>query len=136
MSQDGLVSVRSSFQAQDTIARIEAALAAKGVTIFAKIDHAAGAVAAGMTLRPTTLIIFGNARAGTPLMQACQRMGIDLPLKALVWEDDDGQVWLTYNDPAWLAQRHAISPQAEPAVNAMSTMLAALARGATGAGLG
>lgn len=100
MPDDGLISLRSAHSGQETIARVEAELAAKGVTVFAKIDHAAGASAAGMTLRLTTLIIFGNARAGTPLMQTCQRAGIDLPLKALVWEDGDGTVWLSYNDPA------------------------------------
>jgi uncharacterized protein (DUF302 family) len=136
MSEDSLVSVRSALSAWDTIARIEAELAAKGVTIFAKIDHAAGAAAAGMTLPPTTLIIFGNAKAGTPLMQACQRAGIDLPLKALVWEDGDGTAWLTYNDPAWLARRHALGPSIEPVISAMSAMLAALTRHATGAGPG
>ncbi|HUZ90481.1 MAG TPA: DUF302 domain-containing protein [Methylocella sp.] len=97
------------------------------------MDHAAGATTAGMTLPPTTLIIFGNARAGTPLMQSCQRAGIDLPLKALVWEDRDGTAWLTYNDPAWLARRHALGPPIEPIISAMSAMLAALARHATGA---
>ena len=83
MSDNGLVSVRSAHSARETVARVEADLAAKGVTVFAKIDHAAGAAAAGLTLRPTTLIIFGGAQAGTPLMQAYRRAGIDLPLKAL-----------------------------------------------------
>jgi uncharacterized protein (DUF302 family) len=83
-----------------------------------------------MTLHPT--IIFGNARTGTPLMQTCQRAGIDLPLKALVWEDGDGTVWLSYNDPAWIARRHALGPQIEPAVHAMSAMLAAIALKGTG----
>ncbi len=101
------------------------------MTIFAKIDHAAGAAAAGLTLRPTTLIIFGGAQAGTPLMQAYQRAGIDLPLKALVWEDGDGTVWLTYNDPAWVARRHTLGPPIGPIVHAMSAMLAAVTRNAT-----
>jgi uncharacterized protein (DUF302 family) len=136
MSQDGLVSVRSALSVQDTIARIEAELAVRSVKVFAKIDHAEGAAAAGMTLRPTMLIIFGNARAGTPLMQACQRAGIDLPLKVLVWEGGDGTAWLTYNDPAWLARRHALGPLIEPVVDAMSAMLATLAQHATGAGPG
>ncbi len=131
MSDDGLVSVRSAHSARETIARVEADLAAKGVTIFAKIDHAAGAAAAGLTLRPTTLIIFGGAQAGTPLMQAYQRAGIDLPLKALVWEDGDGTVWLTYNDPAWVARRHTLGPPIGPIVHAVSAMLAAVTRNAT-----
>jgi uncharacterized protein (DUF302 family) len=133
MPDDGLISLRSAHSGQETIARVEAELAAKGVTVFAKIDHVAGASAAGMTLRLTTLIIFGNARAGTPLTQTCQRAGIDLPLKALVWEDGYGTVWLSYNDPAWIARRHSLGPQIEPAVHAMSAMLAAIALKGTGA---
>jgi uncharacterized protein (DUF302 family) len=142
MANDGLVSIRSAHSAQDTSARVESDLATKGVTVFAKIDHAAGAAAAGLTLRPTTLIIFGGARAGTPLMQACQLAGIDLPLKVLIWEDGDGSVWLTYNDPAWVARRHALdlqiekTVQIESLVHAMSAMLAAIARNGTGAGPG
>ncbi|HUB63919.1 MAG TPA: DUF302 domain-containing protein [Methylocella sp.] len=134
MPDDGLVTIRSAHSARDTIARVEAELDAKGVTVFAKIDHAAGASAAGLPLRPTTLLIFGGARAGTPLMQDNQRVGIDLPLKALVWEDGLGSVWLTYNDPAWIAQRHALDAPSEPLVQAMSAMLAAVARNATEAG--
>jgi uncharacterized protein (DUF302 family) len=136
MPDDGLVSLRSVHSAQETIARVVADLEAKGVTIFAKIDHAAGAAAAGLILRPTTLLIFGGARAGTPLMQADQRAGIDLPLKALVWEDADSTVWLTYNEPASIARRHALGPQIEPVVHAMSAMLAAVARNGTEAGPG
>ncbi len=87
MPDEGLVSIRSAYSARDTIARLEADLAEKGAAVFAKIDHAKGAAAAGLALRSTTLVIFGGARAGTPLMQTCQRAGIDLPLKALVWEE-------------------------------------------------
>lgn len=134
MSGNGLISIRSAHSARDTIERVEAELAAKGVTVFAKIDHAAAAAAAGLSLRPTTLIILGSARAGTPLMQKCQRAGIYLPLKALVWEDGNGTVWLTYNDPAWVARRHALDPQIGPAVHAMSEMLAAIAIYGIGAG--
>ena len=129
MPDDGLISLRSAHSGQETIARVEAELAAKGVTVFAKIDHVAGASAAGMTLRLTTLIIsatHAQARRG-------QRAGIDLPLKALVWEDGDGTVWLSYNDPAWIARRHSLGPQIEPAVHAMSAMLAAIALKGTGA---
>ena len=133
MPDDGLVSLRSAHSAEDTIARVEADLAAKGVTLFAKIDHAAGAAAAGLALRPTTLLIFGSARAGTPLMQACQRIGIDLPLRALVWEAGDGAVWFTYNHPAWVARRHVPDPQSEPLVHAKSAMLDAIARYGTAA---
>lgn len=136
MAGDGLITILSTRSVQDTIEGVEAAIKAKGATVFAKIDHAAGAIEAGTTLRPTTLIIFGNARGGTPLMQASQHAGIDLPLKALVWEDSDGKVWLTYNDPAWIARRHAIDLQFEPFVRALSAALSELAQEATGTGPG
>ena len=132
MLDDGLVTVPSAYSVDDTISRFEAALQAKGVTLFAKIDHGAGAVEAGMTLRPTFLLIFGNARAGTPLMQANQRIGVDLPLKALVWQDADEKVWLTYNDPAWLAARHRLDGAAAGAVTALQKGLATLAQDAAG----
>ncbi len=133
MIDDGLFTLPSAYSVDDTISRFEAALQAKGVTLFAKIDHGAGAVEAGMTLRPTFLLIFGNPRGGTPLMQINQTVGIDLPLKALVWKDADEKVWLTYNDPAWLASRHRLGDAAEEAVAALENALAVLARGATGA---
>ena len=85
--------------------RLETELTAKGMTIFARIDHAAGAAQVGLPLRPTGLLIFGSAKAGTPLMQSNQEIGIDLPLKALVWEDAAGKTWLSYNNPSWLARR-------------------------------
>jgi uncharacterized protein (DUF302 family) len=104
-SLGGLTAIPSSFGPTD---RLEAEIKAKGMTVFARIDHAAGAAELGLPLRPTELLIFGNAKAGTPLMQANQAIGIDLPLKALVFEDAAGTVWLSYNDPRWLAQRHGI----------------------------
>jgi len=130
MPNNGLVSIRSARSVTDALAAVEAALSEKGLMIFARIDHAAGAAEAGMPLRPTTLIIFGNPRAGTPLMQAKQTVGIDLPLKLLVWEDEEGAVWLTYNDPTWLVRRHKIGADAGPAVDAMGALLAAIARSA------
>ena len=110
--------------------RLEAAVTAKGMTVFARIDHAAGASAVGLSLRPTEVLIFGNAKAGTPLMQSAQTIGIDLPLKALVWQDISGKTWLSFNDPAWLAQRHGLSGQ-EAAVSAMTATLDAVAKAAT-----
>ena len=133
MPDDGLISIRSAHSAEATISRIEAELAAKGVTLFAKIAHPAKAAAAGLISRPATLLVFGGAGADTPLLQACQRAGIELPLKALVWEDGNGTVWLTYNDPAWLARRQALDPQTGRIVNAMSAMLGAIARYGTAA---
>jgi uncharacterized protein (DUF302 family) len=131
MAADGLVTLRSSHGPKDTMARLEAAVKAKGLTIFAHVDHAAGAEAVGLELRPTDLLIFGNAKGGTPLMQATQTIGIDLPLKALVWQDASGATWLSYNDPRWLAKRHAVGGEAEAAIGAVTGMLDALAKTAT-----
>ncbi len=108
MSDDGLITLASNHPVKATMDRLEAALRDKGITLFARIDHAAGAASVDMPLRPTELIIFGNPKAGTPLMQARQSIGIDLPLKMLGWQDAAGKVWLAYNDPAWLARRHGL----------------------------
>ena len=132
MAADGLKTVASRFAPKDTMNRLEAEVQAKGLMVFARIDHAAGAAAAAMPLRPTELLIFGNAKGGTPLMQADQAAGIDLPLKALVWQDASGKTWLSYNDPAWLAQRHGLGHEVDATVNAMTALLGALAKAATG----
>jgi uncharacterized protein (DUF302 family) len=131
MSEDGLTTIRSSLGPKDTMNRLEAEVKAKGLTIFARIDHAAGATEVGLPLRPTELLIFGNARGGTPLMQSVQTIGIDLPLRALVWQDASGNTWLSYNDPAWLAKRHRLGHEADAMVSAMATALTAIARTAT-----
>jgi uncharacterized protein (DUF302 family) len=132
MPENGLVTLPSAHDFGTTLARLVAVLEARGITIFARIDHAAGAADLGLALRPTTLLVFGNPAAGTPLMQAAQAVGIDLPLKALVWQDADGTVKLSYNDPAWVAARHAIGDAAAPAVAALRAGLEALAQHATG----
>ena len=103
---DGLIAIKSPHGAKATMDKLEAIVKEKGLTVFARIDHAAGAAKIGKTLRATELLIFGNPQGGTPLMECAQSVGIDLPLKALVWQDAAGQVWLGYNDPAFLAQRH------------------------------
>ena len=108
MASEGLASRQSRHGPQETMSRLEAAVTAEGMTVFAHVDHAAGAAAAGLTLRPTDLLIFGNARGGTPLMQAVQTIGLDLPLRILVWQDAAGQTWLAWNDPLWLAHRHGL----------------------------
>ncbi|HTT80265.1 MAG TPA: DUF302 domain-containing protein [Stellaceae bacterium] len=113
--------------------RLEAEVRARGLTVFAHVDHAAGAAAVGLALRPTELLIFGNARGGTPLMEAVQTSGIDLPLKALVWQDETGDTWLSYNDPGWITQRHGLGQQAASAVAAITALLQALATVATAA---
>ena len=132
MSNDGLVTVRSVHSVVDTIDRLVSAVTSRGMTVFVRIDHAANAAQVGMELRPTQLLIFGNAVAGTPLMQDRQTAGIDLPLKALAWEDADGAVWLTYADPRWLARRHGLGAASGGAVAAMETGLASVVRAAAG----
>lgn len=127
MSEDGLITITSRHPVKETIDRLEAALAARGITVFARIDHAAGAAAVGLPLRPTELLIFGHAKSGTPLMQAAQSIGIDLPLKMLAWQDESGRVALSYNDIAWLARRHRLGSHADPA---MAALLASLAEAA------
>jgi uncharacterized protein (DUF302 family) len=132
MSENGLITLQSAFGAKETIDRLVSEVKAKGMAVFARIDHAAGASEAGLALRPTELLIFGNAKGGTPLMQAKQTIGIDLPLKALAWEDADGKVWLSYNEPEWLAQRHGESALKE-VTGRLAAALAAVAKAATGA---
>jgi uncharacterized protein (DUF302 family) len=121
---DGLVALKSPHPAKDTMNRFEENAKQRGLTVFARIDHAAGAAKVGKTLRPTEVLIFGNPQGGTPLMECAQSAGIDLPLKALVWEDAQGQVWLGYNDPAWLASRHGAAQC--PAAEAIGKALASL----------
>ena len=127
---DGLVAVKSPHSAADTMNRLEAKVKERGLNVFARIDHAGGAAKVGKTLRPTELLIFGNPQGGTPLMECAQSAGIDLPLKALVWEDAQGQSWLGYNDPAWLAQRHgaASCPVVENLRKALSGLADAAAK--------
>jgi uncharacterized protein (DUF302 family) len=105
---EGLVAQKSPRSAKETMDRLEAAVKQRGLNVFARIDHAAGAAKVGSTLRPTEVLIFGNPQGGTPFMECAQSVGIDLPLKALVWEDAAGQAWLGYNDPGYLAKRHEV----------------------------
>jgi uncharacterized protein (DUF302 family) len=133
MSADGLITLRSRFGPRETLERLKSELQARSLSLFAHVDHAAGAAAAGLTLRPTDLVIFGNARGGTPLMQAVQTVGIDLPLKALIWQDEAGATWLSYNDPGWFARRHALGPEVHATLAAMTAALGAIATTAAGA---
>ena len=132
MAVEGLTTVRSSYGPEETINRLEAEIRSRGMTVFAHIDHAAGAAGVGLSLRPTDVLLFGNARGGTPLMQSIQTIGIDLPLKMLVWRDAAGDTWLSYNDPHWIAKRHGMGQEAEATVSAMSAALDALAKIAAG----
>ena len=130
MAVPGLRTIKSNYSPEATMSRLEAAVKAKGLTVFARIDHAEGASAAGLSLRPTELLIFGNAKGGTPLMQAVQTIGIDLPLKALVWQDASGETRLSLNDPAWLAARHGVSGE-EAVAGRLAALLEEFARSAT-----
>jgi uncharacterized protein (DUF302 family) len=130
MAVQGLTTIKSSHSPQETMNRLEAAVKAKGLTVFARIDHAGGASVAGLSLRPTEVLIFGNAKGGTPLMQAAQTVGIDLPLKALVWQDAAGDTWLSWNDPSWLTARHGVSG-AETVASNLTAALKAVAEIAT-----
>ena len=131
MAADGLITVRSSIGPKETMDKLEAAVRSKGMTVFCKIDHSAGAEGAGLSLRPTDLVIFGNAKAGTPLMQSVQTLGIDLPLKMLVWQDASGATWLSYNDPSWIAKRHGAGNEALATAEGMAAALRVLAAAAT-----
>jgi uncharacterized protein (DUF302 family) len=133
MAADGLTTLRSSYGPHDTMNRLEAEVKARGMTVFARIDHAAGATGAGLSLRPTEVLVFGNAKGGTPLMQSVQTIGIDLPLKALVWQDASGVTWLSYNDPAWLAQRHGLAGETSTTIGNLSAALAAVTKAAISA---
>ena len=115
-----LINLPSHFAPRETVERLEAAIQAQGMQIFARIDHAAAVAEVGMGLRPMELIIFGNARAGTPLMQMSPTIGLDLPLKALVWQDEAGKTWLSYLPPSMLALRHELSGNADQIVTRMT----------------
>jgi uncharacterized protein (DUF302 family) len=122
---DGMIAVKSPHSAKATMDKLETAAKGKGLNIFARIDHAAGAAKIGKTLPPTEVLIFGNPQGGTPFMACAQSVGIDLPLKALVWEDAASQVWVGYNDPAWLAKRHgaescAVVPNLQKALQGLA----------------
>ncbi len=127
MSNNGLITVASRFSVSETLDRLTTALTGAGLLVFARIDHARNAEEVGLALRPTELLIFGNPRGGTPLMQDRQTAGIDLPIKALAWEDEEGRVWLTYNEAAWIATRHGLGESSQRAVEAIEAGQAALA---------
>ena len=108
MPGNGLLQVASPYTVDETLQRLESVLAERGVRVFALIDHSGEAEKVGLKMRPTKLVIFGNPKGGTPLMVAAPTLAIDLPLKALVWEDDKGKVWVSYNSPEYLQQRHGV----------------------------
>jgi uncharacterized protein (DUF302 family) len=111
MANRGIVDRPSNHSVEDTVDRLQNILKSKGITLFALIDHSGEAQNAGLKMPPTRLLIFGSPKAGTPVMLAAPSAAIDLPLKVLVWEDAQGKVWMSFNDPAYLQQRHDIPPQ-------------------------
>jgi uncharacterized protein (DUF302 family) len=127
---DGMVTVKSSHGVTATADKLESVLKEKGMTVMNRINHAGGADKAGLELRPTEVVIFGNPKVGTPLMQCAQSVAIDLPQKALVWEDSDGTVWLGYNDPDYLKQRHSIEG-CDQVIEKVKGALAGFAKAAT-----
>ena len=125
----GLTTIQSSFGSKATMDRLETEIRRKGMNVFARVDHAAGAAEVGLTLRSTELIIFGNALGATPLMLSAQTIGSDLPLKVLVWEDAAGKTWISYNEPDWIAERHGVA-DAQPVLNKMADLLSAISTAA------
>jgi uncharacterized protein (DUF302 family) len=132
MADNGLVSVESRFGVTETIDRLVETITRAGLRVFARIDHAAGAREIGAPLRPTELLIFGHPKGGTPLMQDRQLAGIDLPIKALAWEDEQGKVWLSYNDAQWLAERHGLGGASRDAVEAIAVGMKKVVAAAAG----
>ncbi len=124
MIEHGLNTVLSRRSVGDTIDALVAVVEAARLTVFARIDHGAGAAAAGLVLRPTQLLVFGNPNAGTPLMQENQICGIDLPMKALAWEDANGEVWITYPDAEWIGARHGLGPDVAGTIAAIRSGMA------------
>jgi uncharacterized protein (DUF302 family) len=134
MAGNGLISIESRFGVGETNDRLVATVTGAGLRVFARIDHAAGAHEIGAPLRPTELLIFGHPKGGTPLMQDHQLAGIDLPIKALAWEDEEGKVWLSYNDAQWLAERHGLGDASRDAVAAIAVGMKKLVAVAAGVG--
>jgi len=124
---NGIITIQSGFPVKETINRLISIIESRDMKVFARIDHADNAIKQGLTLRPTELIIFGNPKAGTLLMQDKQISGIDLPLKALAWEDEQGKSWLSYNDTNWIAERHALSTKSDPIIKAITETMTAVA---------
>ena len=123
-AQNGLIHLSSKYSVEETLQRLEALVQERSLTIFARIDHSGEAVKVGLSMRPTKLLIFGSPKGGTPLMQTAPSIAIDLPLKALIWEDADGKAWLTYNDPAYLQHRHNVPPELLPNIAGVGALFA------------
>lgn len=127
MTSNGINNKSSKHSVEETLGKLQAILQVKGIAVFALIDHSGEAEKVGMKMRPTKLLIFGNPKGGTPLMLAAPSIAIDLPLKILVWEDDQGNVWVSYNSPEYLAERHGLSPNLTQNIGFMETLAANIA---------
>ncbi len=127
VAADGMVSVASSRPVKETIDRLETAVKEAGFAIVARVDHAGAAAKVDLLLRPTELLIFGSPKGGTPLMQAQQTVGLDLPLKMLAWQDEAGKVWISYNAPRWLGTRHSLGDAKNAPLDGLGEKLAAMA---------
>ncbi len=123
LPENGMIHLRSEHSAAQTLERLESLLTARGIAIMARIDHTAAAAAVGLRMQPAVVLIFGNPKAGTPLMIASPTLAIDLPLKALVWQDAEQSVWLSYNSPEYLQQRHGIPAELLPNIAGIGALL-------------
>jgi uncharacterized protein (DUF302 family) len=120
---EGIISKASPYNVPETLQKLEAVLQSKGISVFARIDHSGEAGKAGLAMRPTQLLVFGNPKGGTPIMVAAPLSAIDLPLKALAWEDQDGQVWLSYNDPQFFRHRFGLSEEQIAAIAGLGSLI-------------
>src|ERR1700730_4980815 len=123
----GLIDILSSHSVEETVEKLMGILQAKGITLFVLVDRSGEAAKFGMKMRPTKLVIFGNPKAGTPVMIASPSSAIDLPLKILIWEDENGKVWVTYNSPAYLQQRHNIPAEVLPNISVIEVLAKTIA---------
>jgi uncharacterized protein (DUF302 family) len=127
MANNGIVNKPSKHSVDDTLRRLQNILESKGIAVFALIDHSGEAAKVGMNMRPTKLLIFGNPKGGTPLMLAAPSIAIDLPLKILIWQDDQEKVWVSYNTPEYLAERHGLPPHLAQNIGFMETLASNIA---------
>jgi uncharacterized protein (DUF302 family) len=127
VTTNGIINKSSKHSVDETLGKLQAILQVKGIAVFALIDHSGEAEKVGMKMRPTKLLIFGSPKGGTPLMVAAPSIAIDLPLKILIWQDDQGKVWVSYNSPEYLAERHGLPPNLTQNIGFMETLAANVA---------
>jgi uncharacterized protein (DUF302 family) len=125
---NGVVDLRSARTVSETIDLLVSTAKARGLTVFARIDYSGDAAAAGLSMRPMQMLLFGNPKAGTPLLVAAPRSGLDLPLKALCWEDADGATWLSFNSPSYIGTRHGLTPEVVANITGITPLLSDVAK--------